>query len=441
MVTARRSEEPDEPKTDPVSSQDESETPRSERVYGCDSFFITREEYHDVLRHCNAMKLNPSLRRCIPDLVHENFEFLESAIQDWAYSWTRCDSLSDLPQTDKQAIIESLDGYCVQEDWNTIHALLPPATQEHMGPVLAATMLYQYIFTKFIDSPFWFVDGKISPTDAKGDSQFHQRLQYFYDRFRETDAFNAAWWKSITVTEANSCSMSNICKTKLSKDTNARRPIILKDLTEELLERRVLQLLLSPLQDEAKITQRNSALHAILESAADYITYTEGGMYGNSNIDRLPDLPAAFHYDSETMTPHTHHFTSYHRTPRFAPLAGGRVLIVTRPSLSYTDMRSFGPRHRIPHHRIFKADVLVERRKPRTRQASRTGSAGGAARAVETTKGTPAKGAGKRGAKTGGSKKEKEVILAAVNGVTHFNGCYRRSTIGSPLFHSLYFFD
>ncbi|XRM46367.1 hypothetical protein ABZX51_009405 [Aspergillus tubingensis] len=117
--------------------------------------------------------------------------------------------------------------------------------------------------------------------------------------------------------------MSDIPNTKLSKDTNARRPIILKDLTEELLERRVFQLLLSPLQDEAKITQRNSALHALLESAADYITYTEGGMYGNSNVDRLPDLPAAFHYDSETMTPHSHHFTSYHRTPRFAPLAGG----------------------------------------------------------------------------------------------------------------------
>ncbi|GLA38146.1 hypothetical protein AnigIFM63309_005152 [Aspergillus niger] len=404
MATARRSEEPDRPETDLESSQDESS--ESERSYGCESFFITREEYHDVLMHCNAMKLNPSLRRCIPDLVHERFEMLHAAIYNWTYTWTRCDSMSDLSRADKQAIVASLDGYCVQEDWDTIHALLPPATQEHMGPVLAETMLWQYICNKFIDTPFWFVDGKISPTDANGDPQFHQRLQYFYDRFRESDALNAAWWKSITVTEANARSIIDKPSTELSKDTNARRPIILKDLTEELLERQVFQLLLSPLEDEAEITRRNSALQALLESAADFIIYTEGGMFGNSNVDRLPDLPA-FHYDSETMTPHSHHFTSYWRTPRFAPLAGGRVLIVTRPSLSYTDMRSYGPRYKIPHHRVFKAEVFVERKRPRTRQASRTGSVGGAARAVETTTERPTKGPGRRGAKSGGSKKKK----------------------------------
>ncbi|KAI2995947.1 hypothetical protein CBS147346_9667 [Aspergillus niger] len=384
MARTKQARQPERRSEERKPSQDDkSET--EERVYGPGTYFLSREEYYDVLAQCNLMEENACSQRCILDLVSARFNHLNITIRTWTHTWTRLESMSHLQPDEKHEIITSLDGYCVQEDWDSIHSLLPPGTREHMGPVLGATMLYQFIFSKLIDSPFWFLDGKISPTDADGDPQFHLRLQYLYERIREASVYKAAWWKSVTIGECNARSAfdNNPANTGLAQGTAVQRKAMVKSLTDELLGRRVFQLLLRPLEYKEDVSLRHEQLHRILQDAVDTILYTEGGMFGNTTVERLPDLPVFIH-KSDRSIPHMHHFTSPQITPTFAALDGGRALIVTRPGLVYSQMQSLGRGRNFPPERVMKAEVLAEVKRPTKGRVSRKGSASGVAK---TTKG------------------------------------------------------
>ncbi|PWY74984.1 hypothetical protein BO83DRAFT_444121 [Aspergillus eucalypticola CBS 122712] len=358
---------------------DKSET--QNRVYGPGNYFLSREEYYDVLAQCNLMEENACSQRCILDLVSARFNHLDCTIRTWTHAWTRCESMSHLQSDEKQNIINSLDGYCVQEDWDSIHPLLPPGTRANMGPVLGATMLYQFIFSKLIDSPFWFLDGKISPTDVDGDPQFHLRLQYLYERIREASVYKAAWWKSVTIGECNARSAfdNNPANTGLAQGTAVQRKATVESLTDELLGCRVFQLLLRPLEYKEDVSLRHEQLHRILHDAVNTILYTEGGMFGNTTIERLPDLPVFVH-ESDRMTSHMHHFTSPQNTPSFAALDGGRTLIVTRPGLVYSQMQALGHGRIFPPERVVKAEVLAEVKRPTKERVYRKGSTSGVAK-------------------------------------------------------------
>ncbi|GLA05881.1 hypothetical protein AnigIFM60653_006402 [Aspergillus niger] len=285
--------------------------------------------------------------------VGDAFESVFVRVRTWATMWGKGESLSHLSDSDKQAIIASLDEYCVQEDWDSILLNLPPAARANFGLILVETMLNQFICTKFIDSPFWFMDGKINATDSETQSDFHKRFQYVYEKLIQVSRQDAAWWKSIIVGKLNDepCVMNNIPPTPVGRTTVKHRTALVKTYTDELMRSRLFQLLLRDPVTKYKRYQRKNDLRLLLECAAQTVIHADGGLYGNTNIVRLPDLPKFNHWSGQ-MIVHPFH-------AGFEPVEGSRVLIVTRPSYSYIDILALNHFATVPAWRANRAEVLV----------------------------------------------------------------------------------
>ncbi|KAL7652881.1 hypothetical protein ACMYSQ_010131 [Aspergillus niger] len=343
------------------SGEEVPNNPASTHIYGLASYFCTREEFHDILNQMYDMQDQPSYRRGYPNVMHDMFNKLHIAMMSWTWQWSQEKGAEHLSNDEKQEIIASLQGQCVQDDWDSIRALSPPAVRSNMCGVLLQAMFYQFIFATFIESPFWFMDGRIDSTDVEGDPQFLRRFQHLYERLRAATGFGAACLKSLIISESNANSpfIGVPHDTELARSNFARRKTLITAFRDELLGRRVFQLLLRPLDDEAVVARRNDALQDLLEQAVRTILYTEGGIYGNSVITRLPELPV-FDYEDDRMTSHYYHFVGGPRTRGLAPAPGGRSLIVTRPGLAYVDMQSFGHFAKRPPYQMFPAEVVAE---------------------------------------------------------------------------------
>ncbi|GKZ37010.1 hypothetical protein AbraIFM66950_008302 [Aspergillus brasiliensis] len=360
---------------DPEAARSDDETSQeSERVYPTDGHFCDREEYHDFFRQLIRIRNGAMFQRGDPPFMHDEFNLLHALVVDWASTYCAeedpnyrlkepCHLSKEachLSKDDKQEIIASLKGQCVQEDWDSIKALCPPAARRSLCGVLLEAMLYQFIFVTLLDSPFWFMDGRIDPTDVDGDPQFHKRLQHLYERLRVRNRFGAAWIKSAIISESNESIYGGTREeVELAKCNLARRQAFVTQSRDELLGRRVFQLLLRPVEVDEDIAIRRDGLQRILQQAVDTIIYTEGGIFGNSVIYRLPELPV-FHYNSDIMVGHVFHGYDQDHTPDWAAAQGGRVLIITRPGLTYVDIETFGRIGRVPPHRMVQAEVIAE---------------------------------------------------------------------------------
>ncbi|GLB11677.1 hypothetical protein AtubIFM57258_008547 [Aspergillus tubingensis] len=322
-------------------------------IYPNEMYLCRRDEYHDMINHHKAVFYTRATPRAAEVTVGHALESVFVRVRTWATMWGKGESLSHLADSDKQAIIASLDEYCVQEDWDSILLSLPPAARANFGLILVETMLNQFICTKFIDSPFWFMDGKINATDSEPQSDFYKRFQYVYERLLQVSREDAAWWKSIIVGKLNDepCVMNNIPPTPVGRNTIKHRTALVKTYTDELMRSRLFQLLLRDPVTKYKRSQRKSSLRLLLESAAQTVIHGDGGLYGNMNIVRLPDLPKFNHWSGQ-MIVHPFH-------AGFEPVEGSRVLIVTRPSYSYIDIISLKHFCTVPPWMVNRAEVLV----------------------------------------------------------------------------------
>ncbi|GCB19011.1 hypothetical protein AAWM_01896 [Aspergillus awamori] len=322
-------------------------------IYPNEMYLCRRDEYHEMINHHKAVFYSRTRYRAAEVTVGDAFESVFVRVRTWATMWGKGESLSHLSDSDKQAIIASLDEYCVQEDWDSILLNLPPAARANFGLILVETMLNQFICTKFIDSPFWFMDGKINATDSETQSDFHKRFQYVYEKLIQVSRQDAAWWKSIIVGKLNDepCVMNNILPTPVGRTTVKHRTALVKTYTDELMCSRLFQLLLRDPVTKYKRYQRKKDLRLLLECAAQTVIHADGGLYGNTNIVRLPDLPKFNHWSGQ-MIVHPFH-------AGFEPVEGSRVLIVTRPSYSYIDILSLNHFATVPPWRANRAEVLV----------------------------------------------------------------------------------
>ncbi|KAL7652879.1 hypothetical protein ACMYSQ_010129 [Aspergillus niger] len=322
-------------------------------IYPNEMYLCRRDEYHKMINHHKAVFYSRTRYRAAEVTVGDAFESVFVRVRTWATMWGKGESLSHLSDSDKQAIIASLDEYCVQEDWDSIFLNLPPAARANFGLILVETMLNQFICTKFIDSPFWFMDGKINASDSETQSDFHKRFQYVYEKLIQVSREDAAWWKSIIVGKLNDepCVMNNIPPTPVGRTTVKHRTALVKTYTDELMCSRLFQLLLRDPVTKYKRYQRKKDLRLLLECAAQTVIHADGGLYGNTNIVRLPDLPKFNHWSGQ-MIVHPFH-------AGFEPVEGSRVLIVTRPSYSYIDILSLNHFATVPPWRANRAEVLV----------------------------------------------------------------------------------
>ncbi|BCS13286.1 similar to An06g01430 [Aspergillus luchuensis] len=277
-------------------------------------------------------------------------------------AWGESKPTYRLSDDDKRMIIASLNGFCVQDDWDRIYSSLPPGGRAAFGIVLLETMMNKFIYDKFAASTFWFMDAKMDATDQEGDDNFCKRLDYVYERFKETLPQDAAWWKSTLVSV---CMMrasewvSNPPPTPLLHATLERRKALLKAYGDELLASQPFQLLFRGSLSEEDQAIREERTREVLEEAAHQFTSLQGDMFGNLVVELLPELPT-FDRHAKNMDHHILHVG-------FMPHHGARVLIVTRPHYSYHGIVATNGWQSRPPLQIVTARVLTAPKGPKAR--------------------------------------------------------------------------
>ncbi|GLA36397.1 hypothetical protein AnigIFM63309_002496 [Aspergillus niger] len=359
MVTARKKQK--QPKR---TSTDIEEKGKGAAVYPSGEYLCQQEEYHDIMEHHFMMGMLawPHIRSC-PEMVRDGFGLLALRVQGWAMSWGENKPMYRLSDDDKRMIIASLDGFCIQDDWDSIYSSLPPGGRAEIGIVLMETMMNKFIHDKFAASTFWFVDAKIDATDQEGDDNFCKRLDYVYERFKETLPKDAAWWKSTLVSvcmlSATEWGYNKAPPTPLLHTTLERRKVLLKAYGDELLASQPFQLLFRGSLSEEEQAIREEETRKVLEEAAHQFTSLQGELFGNLVVERLPEL-LTFDRHSNKMDPHILHVG-------FRPHHGTRVLIVTRPHYSYHDIVATNGWQSRPPLQIITARVLTAPKGPKAR--------------------------------------------------------------------------
>ncbi|RAK99424.1 uncharacterized protein BO80DRAFT_358996 [Aspergillus ibericus CBS 121593] len=330
------------------------ESSTEDALYPNQAFLCQRQEYQAMMQYHYTRYNTHSPGLVSRDSVRHQLFHLWMRVHIWVELWVAPDAASRLSADDKREIIASLNGFCVQEGWDSIHRRLPPTARIEMAKVVAETMINQFICTKFLDNSFWFMDAKLHATDRNGDAHFPQRFQYLYERLKAVEPMDAAWLKTLTVQKCNELSFfgSPPPPTQLARHTAAHRTALLRSYGNELLERRVFQLLLKDEPRKAQRTQRDQALRSLLEHAAQEMIEADGGLYANLVVERLSDLPRTFQHGSDRTRLHGFHLGAM-------PGDGGRILMVTRPGIVFTDMQSLSHWNQLPPWRANAAEVLV----------------------------------------------------------------------------------
>ncbi|PWY64251.1 hypothetical protein BO70DRAFT_347131 [Aspergillus heteromorphus CBS 117.55] len=307
-----------------------------------------------MYRGCNGFRSSPGQLR-------DHFKVLKTLVFHWAGQFGRED-LTALSPDQKRAIITSLDGQCVQEDWDHLYARLPTGAQLFTGHVLGESMIFKHIFARLIDRPFWSLDARSDAADQGGDADFYKRLEYLYERFYIGSPRDAAWWKSHTVALCNLSRYScmNLRANELGNATHKHNAALVDALTDELLGREVFQLVLEGVTDPDVERARRSSLSHIMQLAAKASLMALGGMNANLRVDRLPEL-STFNPASGAVKPHVHHFSFTPDAPLTAPVKGGQVLLLVSPGLCITDTPARGMGPSVPEQ-VLRAEVFTEHR-------------------------------------------------------------------------------
>ena len=109
----------------------------------------------------------------------------EVSLHGWVYHYGMLNvkDVKHLSDDQKQKIISSLDGWCVQIPWGSLLYRFPFSVKKEFTRYLLQVMIEKDIVTKMYDNPFWYLDGKKGPDDEVGDRTFGPRLKYLLDRF------------------------------------------------------------------------------------------------------------------------------------------------------------------------------------------------------------------------------------------------------------------
>ncbi|PYI12618.1 hypothetical protein BO78DRAFT_282328, partial [Aspergillus sclerotiicarbonarius CBS 121057] len=231
-------------------------------------------------------------------------------------------ALAKLPPDDKQSILRSLEGYCVQDlDWDTFIGSLPYPICNSAPRHIARCMLVKDIIEKFFENPFWYFEGKTEQGE-----EFPQHLQHLFQQFLEANPESATLWKTETVRLANSITKDQAPNTKLGIHTKRRREDAARSFASAMLASLPLRMLLAKREasnrDEELVTYYAQAqeLAICLGQSCGICEYT--------NLGRLSS--PLFSHRSENMKAHPNH-SLWPDDPR---LDGRRILFITQPAVS-----------------------------------------------------------------------------------------------------------
>ncbi|CAI7636156.1 unnamed protein product [Penicillium viridicatum] len=232
-----------------------------------------------------------------------------------------------LSKSQKRTIISTLAGYCVQEEWDVLMGLFPDLVRETILEVFLETLIYKQIFDRLFMAPFWYFDGKMSPSD-EGDEMFSARLQHLYDRFYETNPLMAANWRSETNRLANGMNLNRVSSIDLGTHHRDRRQSFIDQFVKETLSSEPIKWLLKDPSSKEEEDKRYRLLYRVyqlaVESAADL-----GNIRGHLDFHTLAALPETF-TSGEGDRMRSHEYNLLNAGDR---LDGHRILMLVHPGI------------------------------------------------------------------------------------------------------------
>lgn len=162
---------------------------KDDRVY--DFSIISRRDYLREIGSRSFMitrGVSGWARNLTPESIDDDYVLIRILLRTWLgdFAASEPDHEKGLSAEQKKHIISSLEGSCVQEDWDVLKARLPQLTAEYMMEVLLEALMFKDIRTRFFENPFWYFDGKKGPSDQTGDNDFSAALQYLYERYSKS---------------------------------------------------------------------------------------------------------------------------------------------------------------------------------------------------------------------------------------------------------------
>ncbi|CAI7630149.1 unnamed protein product [Penicillium glandicola] len=114
---------------------------------------------------------------------------------------SKCEILS---QEQKKVVIASLEGWIVQDDFDTTVSRLPPNIRYNILGNLASMMILKDCLRLFWSNPFWYldVDGEFSNSEDV-EAPFGTHLNTLYKEFLKADVQLAHHWRAQTTCLAN----------------------------------------------------------------------------------------------------------------------------------------------------------------------------------------------------------------------------------------------
>ncbi|RJE20276.1 hypothetical protein PHISCL_07385 [Aspergillus sclerotialis] len=206
--------------------------------------------------------------------IDEDHTIIRSLLRPWVvdFAASETDHEKSLLAEQKEHIIRSLKGSCVQEDWDVLKARLPQLVGKRMMEVFLEALMLKDIHTRFFENPG------------------HELGKYHQER----------------------------------------RTALLGDIVDGLIASKPICWLLKSLTEEEERERRNYLL-AIYQKVAEISTH-HAAARGCFDFHRLEGLEQTFQEASDMLRAHVYHFLPKGDTK----LDGRRVLLVVHPAILRT---------------------------------------------------------------------------------------------------------
>lgn len=291
------------------------------------------------------------------DEIHKKLSVIQERLQEWSVEWATLEK--QLSDEEKQKIIAGLEGYCLQDDWNSLVERLPSNISELLPLILSQALVTKDIFENVIEDPFFYLNRNENGVQVTGEHgqvftpshvELHNlwkwckqgMLCYLDQRYvhtltlnivepaAERERWNSRKWLQITVRFLNAFTPETTFDPLLAMHMKRLRDSTLERLVSNLLDESALfHPLLKTVSNSAKDRRYQDLLH-VYQIAADLCI----GMWTNEMDFEFGsfDSLGAFHEDVPHMEKHSY---AEHETEKCDPSDKGRaVLFMLQPTLT-----------------------------------------------------------------------------------------------------------
>ncbi|KAL4810479.1 hypothetical protein BDV18DRAFT_58050 [Aspergillus unguis] len=270
-------------------------------------------------------------------LISMNFE----GMGRWGrrYGLSSTEDLLKLSTKQKQELVASLSGYCIQEDLETIVSGVAPHMRNNLPAWFIQMFLVKDILAKFYANPFWYLQSNTLLREARGpepekvlqvkSTPLGEELNHLLQRFMKTNPHLATAWRSETVRLCTTYNAWQGADFELGHELREKRETAVKSMVGDILANKCLQSLLKKGLTASEKKSMVELLEVTYQTAAK--TATEVSHWPCwVKFHTLDDIPPAFHHGEDRTEAEWTHMMPL----RDDRLDGQRIIGIRSPAVS-----------------------------------------------------------------------------------------------------------